>query len=104
MTGPSITAAAAYATHHLDCTPTVCMHDEPGCPAESLSCAETCRRRGYHNRNCEPPLKLCCGQCSEVAHPGDLDGSVCIAPDLSRVGPDPTRLPVERLPPNSSER
>jgi hypothetical protein len=49
-----------------------------------------------HNRNCEPPSELCCGECTEIHHgihadPPNFDrtlgrhhdGSVCIDPDLS---------------------
>lgn len=36
-----------------------------------------------HGRNCEPPSELCCGSCTEAAHPGHQDGSACSNPDLS---------------------
>jgi len=31
-----------------------------------------------HNRFCEPPGDLCCRHCTECAHPGHLDGSMCV--------------------------
>lgn len=31
-----------------------------------------------HNRNCEPPSELCCGDCTEGVHPNHADGSTCV--------------------------
>ncbi len=31
-----------------------------------------------HNEHCEPPSELCCGDCTEAAHPDHRDGSSCV--------------------------
>lgn len=55
-----------------------------------------------HGRTCEPG-ELCCGECTEGAHPHHVDGSFCSSPDLSGVvwpAPpveDALRDEVERL-------
>lgn len=38
-----------------------------------------------HGRDCEPPSELCCHRCTEASHPDHTDGSICSAPDVSRL-------------------
>jgi hypothetical protein len=54
-----------------------------------------------HGTVCEPPSELCCGACTEAAHPEHADGSLCAAPGDIQVTRFAPRAVVEHAPAQS---